>query len=206
MTFEIDLGSNGSEGPWISWSDKGTSDGAVPPRSFYLREEGGAKTPFDGFSTGVVLDIDSLRTGWQKSDGRLGIAPEWHWNQSASRMMPQPGEGFKKGLSVRCAVSKSATATWEQAGAHVWNALTGLAPALSQRPSADVLPLVKMTGTSTTKYAVGSSTHPVLEVVKWVPRPDSLKEGFAVDTAEPAPAQAPKAAPAPVAEPEDAPW
>jgi hypothetical protein len=50
------------------------------------------------------------------------------------------------------------------------------------------------------QFKRGSTIVPILEVIKWVPRPDCMKEGaaggIALDPA-PAPAPAPKPAPAP---------
>lgn len=203
MNFMIDTGGGGSTGPFIQWSARGTLDGVIDQKSFYLRDENG-KTPFDGFKTGVVFDIDALRTGWQMSEGVQGVAPEWKFNTSPAHMMPQPGDGWKKGFSIPCAIGKDATATWEQAGAAAWNALVSIVPALQQRPNADALPVVRMTGTKLQQFKRGSTVEPILEVVKWVPRPDCLKEGFAVAVEAAAPAPKPTPAPAPV--PEDAPW
>ena len=208
MAFNFDTGNSGSDGPWISWSARGTQDGTVPPKSFYLRDESG-KATFEGFSGGgVVLDIEKMRTGWQRSDGVIGQAPDWKWNPSVSQMQPQPGDDYKKGFSIPCAIGGGKTASWEQAGAAAWNAFVGLVPALQQQPKADMLPLVKLTGTKLQQFKRGSTVEPILEVVKWVPRPDCLKEGAAAGVAtEPAPAPqpAPQAAPAPAAAvPEDA--
>ena len=201
--FDLDTGNNGSEGPWIVWSARGTQDGAVPPKSFYLRDSDGKK-PITSFEAGVVFDLDAMKTGWQKSEGIAGVAPDWTWNPTPAQMMPQPSEEHKKGFSIPCAISKDATATWEQAGAAAWNALVGLVPALQQRPDNSKLPVVRITGTKAVQFKRGSTVEPVLEVVKWVDRPDCLKEGFAV--AEDAPAAAPAPAPAPASVPEDAPF
>lgn len=197
MAFDIDTGNQGSEGPWISWSARGTQDGTIPPKSFYLRDESG-KALFEGFNTGVVLDIEKMRTGWQRSDGVIGQAPDWKWNQSVSQMQPQPGDDYKKGLSIPCAIGAGKTATWEQAGAAAWNAFVGLVPALQQQPQSDMLPLVRITGTKLQQFKRGSTVEPILEVVKWVPRPDCLKEGAAAGVAtDPAPQPAAQLAPQP---------
>jgi len=193
VTFALDTGNTGSEGPWLAWSARGTQDGTVPAKSFYLRDENG-KRPVDYFDRGVVFDIYGLKTGWQQSEGVVGVAPEWKWNASVSQMMPQPGDGYKKGFSIPCAVSKTDTATWEQAGAAVWNALTRLAPALQDAPEGK-LPVIKMTGTNFVQFKRGSTVEPILEVVKWVDRPDALKEGAAAGIAsEPAPQAQPETA------------
>lgn len=201
--FDIDVGSNGAAGPFIQWSARGTQDGVVPPKSFYLRD-GSDKTVLDSFANGgVVMDLDAMKTGWQKSEGIAGVAPEWKWNPTLSQFMPQPGEDYKRGLSVRCAIGGGRAATWEQAGAGAWNAFVALVPSLQQRPG-DQLPLVRLVGTKAVQFKRGSTVEPVLEVVKWVPRPDCLKEGAAagIDTGatqpEPVPA-APAVQPAALA-------
>lgn len=192
--FDLDTGSQGSEGPWLAWSARGTQDGAIPPKTFMLRDENG-KSPFAGFDRGVVFDIHNMKTGWQRSDGVVGQAPDWKWNASVSEMMPQPGDDYKKGFSIPCAISKTDTATWEQAGAAVWGALVRLAPELSKGPEGK-LPVIKMTGTELKQFKRGSTVEPVLEIDKWVDRPDALKAGVAAGIADdPAPQQ--KAAPEP---------
>lgn len=59
----LDTGNQGSEGPWIAWSARGTQDGSVPAKSFFLRDENG-KRVLDVFQRGVVLDIENMKTGW----------------------------------------------------------------------------------------------------------------------------------------------
>jgi len=205
--FQMDTGGNGgSDGPWIAWSARGTLDGQIDPRSFYLRDKDG-KTVFQGFKTGVVFDLAKMKTGWQRSEGVAGQAPDWRWNASISRMEPQPGDDFKKGFSIPCAIGGGKTATWEQAGASAWNAFTALVPAFQQGPGGDMLPLVRMTGTRVEQFKRGSTVTLILEVVKWVPRPDCLKEGYqaaGIATEEAAPPPAPVKA-APVAQPMPAP-
>lgn len=205
MAFDIDTGNSGSEGPWIQWSARGTQDGTIPPKSFFMRDETG-KTLFEGFNTGVVLDIEKMKTGWQRSDGVIGQAPDWKWNPSVSQMQPQPGDDYKKGFSIPCAIGGGKTATWEQAGAGAWNAFVDLVPSLQQLPQADMLPLVKMTGSKLQQFKRGTTVEPILEMVKWVPRPDCLKEGAAAGVAvDPAPAPSPDPQPAPAAAPAQAP-
>lgn len=208
MAFDMDTGNSGSDGPWIAWSARGTQDGAIPAKSFLLRDKDG-KHHFPGFEKGVVLDIVKMKTGWQRSDGVAGQAPEWKWNASISRMEAQPGDDYKKGFSIPCAIGGGKTASWEQAGAAVWNAFTALVPALQQGPGDGSLPLVRMTGTKFEQFARGSTNTPILEVIKWVPRPDCLKEGFAAatdPTPEPAPAPKPQPVPAATADDDDLPF
>lgn len=196
----FDTGSNGgSEGPWLQWSARGTLDGEIPAKSFLIRDEGG-KTVFDGFSgAGVVLDIHNMQTGWCYSEGVAGQAPDWKMNPNISQFIPQPGDNYKKGFKIRCAIGGGKTASWDQAGAAAWNAFVALVPVLQQGPEGK-LPLVRITGTKLQQFKRGSTVEPILEVVQWVDRPDCLKEGVAAGIAtEPAPAPAPAPQAAPVA-------
>jgi hypothetical protein len=203
--FNLDLGSSGGSGPFLAWSAIGTRDGSVPARSFYVRD-GGNKTPYDA-SKGFVLDIDALKTGWQHSEGAVGVAPSWKWNESVSQMMAKPGDDWKKGFSVPCATGGGAVATWEQAGASAWQALEALAPLLSQRPDAKSLPVVRLAEAKFVQFTKGSTVVPILEIVKWTERPDALKDGvaagIALEPAAPAPAAA-APAPMPAADIDDA--
>lgn len=197
-------GSGGSEGPWLQWSARGTLDGAIPAKSFLIRDQDGKKL-FEGFTTGVVLDITTMKTGWCYSDGVAGQAPDWKMNPDITRFLPDPsteGRDYKKGFKIRCAIGNGKTASWDQAGASVWNSFVALVPALQQQPAPDMLPLVKMTGARFEQFKRGSTNTPILEVVKWVPRPDCLKEGAAagIATAPVQQAQAPQPV-APVAQP-----
>lgn len=207
--FNIDFGNQGGgEGPWLAWSARGTLDGSVPPKSFYIRDTNG-KNATDAFSKGVVMDIYAMKTGWQRSEGVAGQAPDWKWNPSVSQMMPAPGEDYKKGFSIRCAIGGGQVATWEQAGAAVWDALVGMAHQFQQAPDANSLPVVRLKEARLVQFKKGSTVTPVLEVVKWVPRPDCLKDGAAAGIAlepaapKPAPAPAPAPAPEPVAAADD---
>jgi hypothetical protein len=195
--FELDTGSSGVGGPFLQWSARGTQDGSVGPKSFYIRD-GGDKKAYDA-TKGFVLDITKMKTGWQKSEGIAGVAPEWKWNSSVSQMMPSPGEEWKKGFSIPVATGGGATATWEQAGTAAWQALVDLAPQLQQQPSPDQLPMVRLTDTKAMQFKRGSTISPVLTIVKWVPRPDALKEGAAAGIAiePPKPQAAPVPPPAP---------
>jgi len=192
--FQIDLGTTGSDiNTFLAWSARGTQDGAVRAKQFYLRD-GAAKEEYGTVQTsGMVLDLDSLKTGWQKSEGIAGVAPEWKWNPSVNQMMPKPGDEWKKGISVKVAIGGGKVAVWEQAGAAIWSALSDLAKQLKEQPSAGQMPLVRMTEAKELKFTKGSTCYPMFEVVKWVDKPDCLKEGAAAGIAldEPAPATAP---------------
>lgn len=185
MAFDFDDGPGGAEGPWIAWSARGTQDGEIPAKSFYIRD-GDEKTATKAFAKGVVLDIENMKTGWQKSEGIAGKPPEWQWNDSLTIWRPRPDEDYKKGFSIRCAITADQSATWEQAGAGAWNAFTGIASDLKTGSQANPgkLPMVKMTDTKLEKFTRGSTVTPVLEIAKWVARPECLTEGFEVEVAD----------------------
>lgn len=200
--FQFDTANNGASGPFIAWTPRGTQDGSVPAKSFYLRTQDG-KEPLDAFQKGVVLDIENMKTGWQRSEGVVGQAPEWKWNQTVAHMMPQPGDDWSKGFSIRCAIGGGDTATWEQASTAVWDAFACIVPDLQQGPGDGSLPLVRLVDTKPMQFKRGSTVAPVLEVIKWVPRPDCLKEGAQPIATDPAPVPAQAAKPAPEPAPAD---
>ena len=90
--FNLDQGqTGGGEGPFLAWSARGTMDGSVPARTFFVRDANG-KTPVD-ISAGFVMDLTTIKTGWQKSDGIVGVAPEWKWNEAISNMNRDQAHG-----------------------------------------------------------------------------------------------------------------
>jgi len=189
--FQIDLANDGISGPFFQWSANGTKDRVISPATFYIRD-GGDKTPVDA-DKGLVLDLATLKTGWCRSDGVAGVPPEWKWNPSPSQMMASPGEGWKKGISIRVAISKDRAATWEQSGAAVWDALVHLVPQIQEQRGPNEVPHVKLTNVLDKVYAKGGTAVPILDVAKWIDRPDCLKDGASIATA---PAAAPPPPPA----------
>jgi hypothetical protein len=200
IMFAIDTGNTGISGAFLQWTARGTQDGIIPPRKFFIRD-GSEKTEYDP-SKGFVMDIETMKTGYQMSEGMSGVAPSWRWNENVTQMMPNPGDGWKKGFSIRCAIGGGQTATWEQAGAAAWDCLADLAPKLSEQPAKGMLPLVKLVDARAVQFKRGSTVVPVLQIIKWVDRPDCLKEGAAAGIAIEPPK--PKAAPVPPPAPVDA--
>lgn len=215
MGFAIDTGdTGGSQGPWITWSSNGSAEKGIAPRSWVLRgkDDAGNKTEtaHPAFVTGCVIDLDSLKLGWEK-DGARGQAPERRWNNSISQATPRPDESKKPGtntfawsraLSVRLAIGGGAAATWEQGSFAAYEAFSRLARQIEQQyPGDNTLPLVQQTGTEKRDLPSGSANIPILQIVKWVPRPDCLKADAPVIATAPAPVQAavaPPPAPSPV--------
>lgn len=213
--FQIDTGNTGggSTGPWMAWSSNGSAMKEIKAMSWVLRGKdanGKFEKNIPAFEQGAIIDLDSLKLGWE----REGIdRPERRWNPSLAQAMPRPSEEKKptggyvwtNALSVRIALGKGEVATWEQGQ---WAAYEGFAR-LAKQINAQIgdnqgkLPLVKQTGVDKIKLGNGSANVPILEIAKWVDRPDSLKADapqIAIEAA--APAAAP--APAPAVELDDA--
>lgn len=186
--FDIDTGSSGSgsSGPWINWHSKESNDGAIPGRSFSLRDQDGRKV-FGGFVDGVMFDIDNMKLGWCHSTGAPGAAPEWQWNPSLSQFAPQPGADWKRGFSIPIISQSGNTAVWEQAAAGAYIGFENLVPQLRQREG-NKLPLVKMDGFETIQGKRGSFNVPKLVVAGWVDKPATQAQEIAT---APAPAVAP---------------
>jgi hypothetical protein len=215
----IDTGAGGgSKGPWISFKPKGSAKHGLPYKSWALRtktETDSKISKFEGIEKGgIVLDIyvkgaelcGSLKLGWAKSDGESGKAPERRWWPSVMRSEPRPDEsktaegGFvwRNALSIRCAIGGGNTATWEDEGWGGYKGFSALVNVLNtELPKNEGLcPLVRCTGYLSEGSGNSSTFVPVLEVVKWVPRPECLKEDAPQIAQAAAPAPAPAPAPA----------
>ena len=194
MTFaDFDEGassSDGAQGPYINWHARETLDGAISSRSFSIRDEdGGRKNISKQAEKGVVFDLESLKTGWCFSNGNVGVAPEWIWNDSPSRFnQPQPQdvgeERWKKGFYIRVALTKDTAVTWSQAGAGAWAGLVSLMRAVKAAEGEGETAVLKMTGVEEIKFKKGGTSSPNFEFVKWAPRPECLKEAEAPEAPE----------------------
>lgn len=209
--FEIDTGADGggSKGPWISFKPKGSAKHGLPYKAWALREKtetGSSITRFTGIENpGIVLDIyvkgaelcGSLKLGWSKSDGETGKAPERRWWNSVLRSEPRPDEsktaqgGFtwRNALHVRAAIGGGKTATWEDEG---WGGYKGFSALIKQinagfAANEGLCPMVRCVGYADEGSGTSATSVPLFEIIKWVPRPDCLKEDAPTIAADPAP-------------------
>lgn len=202
--FDIDTGSSGSSGPFISWQAKESNDGSIPGRNWVLRGSEGKSIITDAFKKGVVFDLSTLKTGWCFSTGAAGQAPQWKWNPNLTKFENSPGEGWKKGMSIRIALDKETVGTLEQSSAAMMSMLSDLAALLRLPDSraatgANKLPVVRMVGVEKVDSKLGTTFIPKIEIVSFIDRPASLGGGgVQIDAGEDVPAKAaPAAAPAP---------
>lgn len=229
--FAIDTGADGggSKGPWISFKPKGSAKHGLPYKSWTLRDKTETGSTISAFAVisnpGVVLDMyakggqlcGSLKLGFSKSDGTAGVAPERRWFQSPLRAEQRPDESKKatggyvwsNALSVRAAIGGGKTATWEDDGWGVYKGFSQLVKQLNAGFAANegLCPMVRCTGYADEGSGQNSTSVPLFEIVRWVPRPDCLKEDapqIAAPVAATAPAPVytpPPAAAAPALDP-----
>ena len=218
--FEIDTGADGggSKGPWISFKPKGSAKHGLPYKSWTMRSKtdtGSSIEKFPGMeSPGVILDIyakggqlcGSLKLGFSKSDGTAGVAPERKWFQSPLRSEPRPDDSKKamggfvwaNALSVRAAIGGGKVATWEDDG---WGVYKGFADFIKQKlnpgfkDNEGLCPMVRVTGYTEAGTGQNTTSHPIFDIVKWVPRPACLAEDAPAIAADPAPAPVPQTPP-----------
>jgi hypothetical protein len=183
MAYEFDEGNTSSEaiGPFLNWHARETLDGEIPSRAFSIREDDERVDVTAQLKKGVAFDLDTLRTGWCFSDGTPGVAPEWVWNDTPARFnVPQPDdrgqERWKKGFSIRIALTKEKAATWSQAGAGSWAGLITLMRGVKDDGGSGETVIAAMTDVEEIKFKKGGTSAPIFTVKKWAPRPECLKD------------------------------
>lgn len=188
MFGQMDNGPQGSGGPWLVWSARGTQDRQVGPQRFYIRDKDGNKQEL-AENVGLILDINSLKTGYQEdTGGQKGVAPKWELGQNPSQLPARPGDNWKTGFQMRVAITDDMAVDWHQSGAAVWQAICDLSSHPETGPAGH-LPLVRLTGGEELTFGAGSTVKPILTVEQWVPTPTCLKAGMpAVAQEKPAPA------------------
>lgn len=183
MSFAFDMGPQGGAefDVWLNWHASETKDGAIPGRSFSLRDTAG-KEKTDCMEQGAVFDLAELKTGWNFSSGVSGVAPEWKWNDSPARFNPKPAgdQQWKKGFQIPVMIKLNGhnkVVGWSQAGAGAFNGFADLMQRVAAAPEASQgkCPVVKMTGSEHVKFNQGSTNIVKLEIVKWVDRPDEFQ-------------------------------
>ena len=93
MSFaSVDTGSTGSglQGPWVSFHLR---DGKHRAGTFSIRRKKDKGSPaevaeFTGFQAAIMIDGDTLKTGWIKR--QMGEFPERHWNANIARFEDAP--------------------------------------------------------------------------------------------------------------------
>jgi hypothetical protein len=135
-----------------------------------------------------VLDLKNIRTGWLRF--REGQAPERVIDPSLNDVAPSPGEDFKRGFVVTAFSQKffGGAVEFSSASIHLSNAIRELYAAYEEQSSKTEnrgkVPVVSCTGSEPMKDKYGTNYRPKLEIVKWVDRPDDLRDESPVDEAD----------------------
>lgn len=172
--MQIDLGNSGTGGDlYFGWQQRVTAN-LPQEKVFVTNKSGGAEKAVFDHTKGFVLDLTSLKTGWQQKETML-----WQWNQSTSQMMASPGADWSRGFSVFVGLGKDAdgqplNALWMQSGAGVWDALTHLAPQLAGAPSPTQVPILKVAGVQDRSHNSRTWCYPLLTVTNWIEKPASM--------------------------------
>jgi len=143
----------------------------------------------------VVIDHDSVRTGWGKM--AEGQAPEWSWDDRLGVKGPQPSAEHKRGFSVTLYTKGTGSVEWSSTGTgpvigfdeifeQIWN---------GKEKNAGKVAVVKYKGSSPMKVGKGNTRVPQFEIVKWIPRDSVAWDSEPAEEAAPAPAAKAKAAP-----------
>lgn len=177
--FEINFNDSSSSGDslvdgYMSWSAKGTEDGSVPAKNFFVKSGSGDKvvvTAIKEKGDGVIMDIYNMKTGWQRffPDGSV----EWVYNDDLKDWKPRPSEEHKQGISVDCVINDKLV-VWRQAGYAIIEGFKSMSAALKEAKDGK-LPVVKLKDVKQEKFKVGSTQIPILEVTDWVDRPFVLE-------------------------------
>ncbi len=151
---------------YVSWTARGTQDGAVPAKSFYATKGSDKVDVTEAFTKGVTVDIWSLKLGFIKSNA--GSAPDKVWAASLTEPIAQPTEDHKRAFSVEIDIDGD-TYLWEQNAFGAYIAIEDLGRDLNKSAplDSDKKPLCMLKGTR----AVGSKhvTYvPELEIVRFV--------------------------------------
>ena len=170
---------NTAQGPFLNWHSREKLDGSMPSRSFSVRSESGSTDVTAQIKKGVAFDLTTLKTGWCFSNGTIGVSPEWVWNQTPAKFdVAQPpdvgGVKWKKGFSVRVALTKTEAVTWSQAGAGAWAGLVSLMRGVKADGGKGETVIAAMSGVEEIKFAKGTTSAPTFDIKKWSSRPECL--------------------------------
>ena len=171
--IDMDFGSSGSGvSAYLSWHARESNDGAIPSRTFSIRE-GGVRSKLD--TDTFVIDVASLKTGWMLS--QEGGAPQKKWNADIRRFEPSPGQDWKRAFSVRVAITAETAVRWEQDQVGAFRGMQSIVAAINSagETPAGKMPVVKFTGPTKIDGKI-TTFSPDFVFVKWADKPACLAE------------------------------
>lgn len=122
-----------------------------------------------------IFDHENIKAGWGKV--QAGAPPEYKWRANNNVPEPQPGEDYKKAMSVDLYFN-----TEHMQGVYSWTTnaygpVQGIYDLYAEiykeaANNPDKLAVAKYIGNETKKFTVGSTKIPQFEIIKWVDRPE----------------------------------
>lgn len=136
----------------------------------------------------AVFDLANIKTGWISF--AQGMAPESVWDNGEKKPRPHSDAEWKRGFEVEVYAPKTfgdeAPRTFMTSAVGACKGLQELYVEYEeQRDGVDPndggkVPLCKFTGSEKVSVGKGNTSIPQLKIVKWIDRPDALKNGAAV--------------------------
>lgn len=186
--MNADMGSDtgGLSGPFLDYKSSGSALHGIKPMGWALREkdEAGNATVTDrtdDLVAGVVLDLDTLKFGWEKENPTGGPSREWAPDLNLTKF-PRPDNSTKphgktgknvpawsEVFAIRVGLPNGTAATWSQCSFGTWQAMKAIIAGVQEQYTANAgkLPVVAVTG-HVQDYG---SNIPTMPVTRWVDRP-----------------------------------
>ena len=141
---------------------------------------------------GMGIDPGSLKTGWGKI--QEGVAPEWQWDERPGVKSPNPGEGFKRGFSVKVYIKDYGWREWTSTGSGPKMGLEAVWPAIHNGAASnqDKMAMVACHGAKAVAIGKGTTRVPEFELKGWNDKPAEAAQPAPVQETTPEPQAAPQ--------------
>ena len=213
MNADMGSDSGGLSGPFLDYKSSGSALHGIKPMGWALREkdEAGNATVTDrtdDLTKGVVLDLDTLKFGWEKDNPTGGPSREWAPDlnlaafprpDNSTRVHQKTGKNvpaWSEVFAIRVGLPDGTAATWSQCSFGTWQAMKAIIANVQAEFTANAgkLPVVAVTD-HVQDYG---SNIPTMPVLRWVDRPAFLGDAPNPVNMETQPiAETPKAAATP---------
>jgi hypothetical protein len=164
--MQIDLNDGSNFLPFIRWY--------ASTQSWTLRADGEDQNVL--IET-AAFDFQNLKLGWGLFSE--GAAPDWSWDNGARAAKPSPDH--KRGFSIPIYAPKAfgeaaALAVWESTARGSCIGMERLTAQIDENQIETKVAVVKFNGASPERIGKGATSVPILELVKYVDRPDGMDD------------------------------
>lgn len=211
MNADMGSDSGGLAGPFFDYKSSGSALHSIPPKSWSLREKDQndnvvVTNRTADVEAGILLDLDTLKFGWEKENPTGGPSREWAADLNLAGF-PRPDNSTKphgktgkpvpawsEVFAIRIGLPDGTAATWCQSTFGTWQAMKHIVDLVQAEYNANApkLPVIAVTG----HQADYGSNIPTFTIKRWSDRP-----AFMAATSAPVNMDAPAAQPAPVQQP-----